>query len=186
MNVTTIIVNGFARVGKDSFVAACRSHLEANGAIVREFSSIEPVRDLMRSAMIDVSAKTEADRKLLADVGAALEEHCNWRTNRCLDFIADQALAAQVAFVRNFERKMVVFLHIREPENIRKVIAGIEQRGIGVTHTVLLRGSREVRADNIADRAVLDTKYGAVLHNNGTLDDLHVLAGNYLAKKGLI
>ncbi len=179
MTVTTIIVNGFARVGKDSFVAACRSHLEANGVAVREFSSIDPVRDLLGRAGIDLSAKTEADRKLLADVGAALEEHCNWRTDRCLDFVADICQTPQ-------SRSHVVFMHIREPENIRKVIVDIQQRNLGDVLTALLRGPREVCAANVADRAVLRMKYDNVLYNNGTLDDLHVLAGSYLAKKGLI
>lgn len=179
MNTTTIIVNGFARAGKDSFVAACKLHLNFD-IMVSSFSSIDPVRDLLKRSGIDTSAKTEADRKLLALVGAALEEHSNWRTNSCVDFITDAELD------RWHDQKAVVFLHIREPENIQKVIAGIKAKKLGDVHTVLIRGPREVQADNIADKAVLDMRYDDVLHNNSTLDALYVLAGHYLARKGVI
>ena len=177
MTVTTIIVNGFARAGKDSFVDACIDHLETNQIRCEAFSSIDPVRWLLQNdAGLDLSAKTPADRKLLADVGAALEQHSNWRTNRCLDFIKDFDLGGDD----------VVFLHIREPENIAKVIGGIIDGGLGNNHTLLLRSPREIMPDNVADNAVLGMIYDDTLHNDGDLDALSILAGHYLARKGLI
>ena len=182
MTTTTIIVNGFARAGKDSFVAACKQHLHAQGRWPFEFSSITPVKDLIEEgAGIDLSAKTDADRKLLADVGAALQAHSNWRTTRCLGFIE-----GYMKWGKRLTRDVVMFLHIREPENIQKVITGVKDRNLGAIHTVLLRGPREVRVDNVADNAVLGMSYDDTLYNDSDLDALSVLAGNYLGRKGLI
>lgn len=184
MTTTTIIINGFARAGKDSFVDACAAHIHQRDDCLRlfSFSSIDPVRNLLTEhAAIDMSVKTDADRKLLADVGAALEAHSNWRTKKCVEYVGDRAGWAEAN-----RRDVVVFLHIREPENIATVIRGIADRGVGPVHTLLLRSPREVMPDNVADNSVLGMHYTDTIQNDGDLRLLSDRAYAYLKGKGLV
>lgn len=180
MTCTTIIINGFARAGKDTFVDACQMLMNQT-KWVYAFSSIDPVRSLLRDlAKVDISKKTDADRKLMAEVGAALEAHSNWRTDKCVDWVAGKA-----AWAQHNSRDTVLFLHIREPENIAKVSAQIADRCLGVVHTLLLRSPREIMPDNVADNAVLGMEYEDTIHNDSGLAALSDKAHAYLIKKGL-
>ena len=168
-----VVVNGRPRAGKDSFIAACEQHLGREGVSFASFSSIDPIRDILSAAGVDVSEKTEADRKLLAVMGDALEEHSSYRTHRCIAEIME--------FHHANGPESVFFLHIREPYNIRKVMRGIAQTRMGQNiefTTILIKSKRELAINsNRADANVGEMAYDEVIHNDGTLGDLHILAG---------
>lgn len=162
---TVIIVNGKPRAGKDSTVEAMTKHMQAAGIQVRAFSSIEPVRDMLASAGVDVTKKTPEDRALLAEIGDSLEKHSQWRSNKCRNEI------------RRFfgtlysDEPCVMFLHVREPAIINRIIMGAGTAYKVVT--VLIRSKRaENVTSNAADMNVEDVHYDATIFNDDTLDDL--------------
>jgi hypothetical protein len=183
MSTTTIIVNGFARAGKDSFVDACAIHAQNCTGWLRTFafSSIDPVKELLTHSGIDMSGKTDPDRKLWADVGASLEEHSGWRSKKCVTYASDC-----VGWAESNRRGCIVFLHIREPAIIAKVIAGIAAEQIGPVHTLLIRGPREIMPNNVADNSVLGMTYDDTIQNDGDLRLLSDRAYAYLKSKGLM
>ena len=179
-NIAVVFVNGYPRAGKDSFVDACHHHLIGIGKAVDAFSSITPVIDLLRLGGIDTSAKTDADRKLLADVGFALEEHSAFRTEACISFCVERMRRSQAGGYES-----VVFLHIREPANIRRVRGKLATLGIDST-VIRVTGQREIRPQNVADTAVEGIDYDATVSNNGTLEDLSLEAARWLKMVGLV
>ena len=176
-----VIVTGPARAGKDSFVEFCKGHLDRVGIYARSFSSIAPVVKMLMLADIDLREKTPKDRELLANVGAALEEHSHFRTNHCLD---ECEVTRKVGNMQG--QSSVTFLHIREPRNIDRVITEACKLGFNAVTTVFVSGSRAVPADNLADNAIHDITYGAYVENSGTLQDLRAKAHEYLMSLGLI
>lgn len=173
-----VIVNGPARAGKDSFVEACIRHLRARGILTSAFSSITPVVNLLMRAGIDTSRKTEADRKLLADVGAAVEEHSGFRTEHCMTVCRENRR-------KGGSHGSVTFLHVREPANILHLIYLAEAQNFDEVLTVKITGPRGIHSDNLADRAVDGFRYGAEITNDGNLDQLSDRAFGYLELKGL-
>lgn len=87
MHDTCIIVNGRARSGKNTSVEFIREILAEKKTATYEKSTIDPIIDLLNSVGIDTSAKTDADRKLLADVGNSLEEYNNYRSIKTFERI---------------------------------------------------------------------------------------------------
>lgn len=176
------IVNGKPRAGKDGLIGFMQEHLRAAGVPTVAFSSIDPVRDLLSGAGFDVSAKTEADRKLLADVGSAVEEHSNWRTNRCIDEIVD--------FYCGAGQNGVFFLHMREPKNIETMRAWIMDKGLKQAITMTTIKLRSYRAEgissNTADASVDQMVYDYTLSNDWTLDYLRDVAKLFLKEIGVL
>lgn len=168
-----IIVNGPARAGKDTFINICRHLLPIKST---EFSSIDPVRDVLKQ-FVDISGKTESDRKLLATVGSALEEHSNFRSANCV--MRSQKFFESVP-------AGVFFCHVREPEIIRLLCEAWKMRSI-TTHTVMLDSNRAARiSSNPADAGVFGMDYDHNLRNDGTIDDLWDTARGFLIDLGLL
>lgn len=170
--VTVVVVNGEPRAGKDTFINNVSAMLRSRRVPVDSFSSIDPVREMLQGAGFDLDAKTEADRKLLAVIGDAVQEHSNWRTNKCIE---------QIDWFRwNNHRKGVFFLHIREPKNIALVQAGLAQ-GISMI-TVFIESTRSHKImSNAADAGVRNMKYHHVIQNNGTLGDFSNAAARFVS-----
>lgn len=172
MTTTVIFVNGPPRAGKDTFVELASKHLAKANVWPDSFSSIDPVRDLLtNSAGIDLSAKTPADRKLLADIGAALEEHSNWRTEKVVEFCKNSAWKGA-----GHGYDTAVFIHIREPQNIQRVIRRLREIGGFRVTTAFVDGPRAVDVDNVADRAIRLMSYDWTLDNDSTIEAFDTVA----------
>lgn len=173
---TTIIVNGSPRSGKDSLIDFMRDHLHTARIQTGAFSSIDPVRTMLKRAGFDLESKTAADRLLLATVGDAIEAHSERRTNwsvwNAIDFF-------------NENESGVFFLHVREPEIIGKVRKRLETLKITVL-TVLVSSDRAETGANKTDLGVWGMDYDVTIQNNGTLDDLSMDALNLLSTRGMI
>lgn len=168
-----IIVNGKPRAGKDTFVEMVTAMLRSQGTPTESFSSIDPVRNLLSAAGFDLSQKTEADRKLLAVVGSAVEEHSTWRTRQCLEAIEEFRFA--------HSRPGLFFLHMREPKNIEAIRNGL--RGGARLTTVIVDNDRvPFIISNDADRAVFEMQYDYLIPNHGALVDLQYEARLFLAR----
>ena len=160
-NHTVILINGRPRTGKDTVVNLMCNALMERGYMAEAFSSIDPIKALLGS-VIDLSQKTEADRILLSEVGDALEKHSAFRTNRCIWFAEDVFRESENA---------VVFLHVREPENIEKLRATFQGRGINVVR-LLVVSDRGIDVDSRADQVAGTGRYDLMIVNNRTLEDL--------------
>lgn len=160
---TVIFVNGAPRAGKDTVIEFMQQHLDARNLPSGSFSSIDPVRAMLNRIGMNTSGKTEADRKLLATIGDALEEHSKRRSSWCVwnavDFFSENGFG-------------VFFLHVREPLLIQRITAALAPLGITCL-TVFVDGARaEYVFSNPADAGVADMVYDHTLLNNGTLEDL--------------
>lgn len=163
-----IIVNGPPRAGKDTAIEFMTRAFKQRGYTVREFSSIDPVRNQMQFFGIDVTQKTPADRKLLATIGDALQEHSDYRTNQCI--AEAKKFFDWVKSHRDPIMKGVMFIHIREPDLIKKLELDMT---VPVT-TVYVKGglSESVEHNNPADANTEKMNYDIYIFNNGSLGGL--------------
>lgn len=160
------IVNGAPRAGKDSLIQAMKDLLFDQQITASAFSSIDPIRNMLTELGIDVSKKTPQDRKLLADMGTLLEEHCSYRFIACISHIAHVS-----AFPHTSGKAPYVFLHIREPEIIDKIRMVLSLFRIPVWRIQVQSNRAEVPTNSI-DAGTGDMTYDYIVKNNGTLQDL--------------
>ena len=173
-NHTVILINGRPRTGKDTVVNFMCNALMERGYMAEAFSSIDPVKAML-GAVVDLSQKTEADRILLSEVGDALEKHSAFRTNRCIWFAEDVFRASENA---------VVFLHVREPENIEKLRATFLAKGVNVVR-LLVVSDRGIDVDSRADQVAGTGEYDLAIRNNSTLGVLKACCWNALSEMRL-
>jgi hypothetical protein len=161
---TVIVVNGAARAGKDTSIAFMKAALEVLGYSHDEFSSIDPVRNMLRQQGIDVDNKTPEMRALLANVGDQLRDHRTEVCMRRINMFFDGMLVGTTAGV--------FFLHMREWKLIGKMRRLCSDKHIDL-HTVVVHNNRiKPEPGNEADRNVHDEVGDYSVFNNGTLADL--------------
>jgi hypothetical protein len=157
------IVNGSPGSGKDSFVELCRKFV--GDAFLLNISTVDKVKEIAAECGWD-GTKTPENRKFLSDLKALLTQ---W---------ADVPLKDITKKVERFERTLemydvddnraFVFIHCREPEEIRKLVEALDAR------TLLIRRSaaEHVTASNQSDADVLNFDYDVEISNNGSLAEL--------------
>lgn len=164
-----VIINGFPRSGKDKFVEFAREELTATGLYSQSISSIAPVWAMIEGLGIDLSQKTPAQRNLAADIKNALNRYNRYADKMTMMHVANAA--------SNY-----VFLHVREPESIAFITRTM---GKDWQVTSLLLSRDETRQDvyeNAADANVEDYIYTCKITNNGSLEDLKLLAIDFVKK----
>lgn len=162
MTATVFIINGYPRAGKDTLAEFMDKAFTRLGYACSHYSSIDPVRNTLTAMGIDVSAKTAADRKLLATIGAEVEKHSHFRSKGCVD-------AVQRAFLTT--PSPVVFMMIREPEIIERVKRMLEDRG-HLVFRILMHSHYAEIPTNPTDRMVMSMNYDILVSNHGTLQHL--------------
>lgn len=172
---TVILINGKPRAGKDTAVEMMKDHLTELMVGTEEFSSIDPVKRMLGD-WVDLSAKTEADRKLLAVVGDALQDHSQFRTEMCIDRI-DEFFSQR--------RNGVFFLHMREPALIEIVKDNCTVRGIKFVSIYLASIRSEDVTSNAADAGVELGTYDFHMRNDSTLCNLRSAAVQMIDKISL-
>lgn len=174
-----IFLNGKPRVGKDEFATMMLDFVRTRlGGFGAAHSSIDGVRHMLINAGIynpALHGKSERARKLLADVGDAVEEFSGFKSRGCVDLAFREGLV-----YRN--NSYVTIFHIREKDMIQKVEAGL--KGLYstvpmlssvelVTKTVLITSThRGERSSLSADKNTGLISYDYTIENNSTLDDL--------------
>lgn len=112
METTIIVINGKGGVGKDWCINQLISKMGEEK--IENISSIDPIKKIASEYGYDDSKKTNKSRKFLSDLKAAFTE---WNELPMVHTIRS------VRDAINAERnKKVVFVHIREPEEIKKFI----------------------------------------------------------------
>ena len=173
-----IIINGFADSGKDSFVnylvdgrlLEVSTDSILNMMPIKAFSSIDPVKNMLRREGFDVDNKTDEMRKLLADIGDIM---IDWRIARCLEFVQETCK----------EQSCIVFIHMREPKNIAKLKQLYTTLNFMVSTLLIERPDIRRVTNNAADRDVLEYEYDHRIQNNGSLFDLWFKAERYMKER---
>ena len=153
MEKTVIIINGPGGAGKDT---VCAAVAEKYPTVV--FSTIDIIKTIALAGGWTAGDKSLPARKLLSDLKRAFTEY-NDLPNR-------SALDAYRAFLS--DDNVFLFVHIREPEEIRKFRASVDIRCV----TLLVRSRRvaEGQFGNASDDGVENYPYDFVYENDRPLE----------------
>ena len=130
MKKEIIIINGTGACGKDTFVEFTQKYGK-----VYNFSSIDIIKELAKLAGWS-GTKTEKDRKFLSDLKKLTTEY-----NDLAFHSIEKAIAY---FQKNDNKDNIMFIHIREPEEIKKVAGTfgaksllIKRTGMKILHQII-------------------------------------------------
>lgn len=168
LNKQIFIINGSGGVGKDTFVKFISEEL--NDTMKRfhtvvNFSSIDRVKEIARYIGWN-GEKTEKDRKFLSDLKALTNNYCD---------MPFKSLKNKVLEFNRSDENILLFLHIREPEEITRAVLRFNAKTILIT-----RNSIHKITSNPSDKNVFYYDYDYVIENNGTLDDLKDKAKKFI------
>ncbi|WP_266032695.1 hypothetical protein [Brucella intermedia] len=164
MKKIVVFVNGRAGAGKDTAIAMMRGLLMAFGWVSDNYSSIDPVRELLARSNIDVSQKTDADRDLLAEIGTSLEMHSSYRT--------EGVAKAFRNFTTGRSGHRIMFVSIREHKLMLKMKARLEEEGAEVRTLFVDRNVKHITSNSADAECPHPSWYEFVIDNNGTFVDL--------------
>lgn len=150
-----IIINGGAGVGKDTFVRMCQNV----DPTIQNLSSIDYVKEVAHE-LGWTGEKDDKARRFLSDLKKAMMLYNSAPFYKVFETIND------------YDKDGVVFLHIREPDEIElyrnQIIANHDK-----VITLLVRNNRiDAVTTNSSDANVTEYGYDYVIDNNGSLQDL--------------
>lgn len=165
INKPIFIINGSAGVGKDTFIDMCNLYTE-----VLNYSSIDKVKEIARMVGWD-GRKDEKSRKFLSDLKVLTTEYND---------MPFKDMWRRVEFYGKNENYKVMFLHIREPEEIMRAKCKFNAKTI-----LVIRDSVKHIMSNMADANVFNCNYDYVIDNNGTMEELKKVAKEFLIEQGV-
>jgi len=168
-----ICVNGAKRSGKDTFTQLCQQYLGENRSYA--VSSVDFVKSIAKQAGWD-GTKTEKDRKFLSDLKDLLTRWNDVPYNKIMESISDHIFHKKT-YGEEYNN-LVVFVHIREPEEIAKMVKRVNAKTLFIHRA----SAEEATCSNHADADVLNYNYDYVIDNNGTLSDLAAKAAEFCEK----
>lgn len=168
MNKQIFIINGSGGVGKDTFVELVS--VELNDLLkrfhtVENFSSVDKVKEIAREIGWN-GKKSEKDRKFLSDLKILTSEYC--------DMPFDSMKRKVSEFIKD-EESILLFLHIREPEEITRAVKEFSAKTI-----LIVRNSVKHITSNMADGNVFNYNYDFVINNSGTKEELNSKAKEFI------
>lgn len=156
-NKIVIIVNGKGGVGKDTLCGYfCKYY---NGRIV---SSIAPIKKLAKRLGWK-GGKEPKDRKFLSDLKFIMDEYKNTSMSYLLDNLRSFAK----------EDRAILFVMIREPDNIETFKKYVEQSGIRATTLLIRRSTVSKKFGNVADDEAENYAYDYIFDNDGSIAQGH-------------
>lgn len=153
MEKITIVINGVGGCGKDTLISLLSKHYK-----ILNRTSIAPIVDIAKSCGWD-GVKTDKSRKFLSDLKKLLTDFNDTPLN--------YLLLEQEKFL-NSENELM-FVHIREPEEIKKFITVSRSKTI----TLLITPREELQNKvygNSSDDEVANYNYDLVFNNNKPLE----------------
>ena len=154
MNKTVLVINGAGGVGKDTLCA-----MAAEKFRVENISSITPIKEIAKMCGWN-GAKDDKSRKFLADLKQLSVEYNDYPT----------AWAAEQYRAFMLSDNEIMFVHIREPEEIAKFVKATG----GVAKTLLIRGGERMAKrtyGNAADDCVENYEYDYYFVNDKSLEE---------------
>lgn len=159
--VNVIVVNGFPRSGKDTFVNFCLQELGAFGVAV---STVDFVKDIATECGWD-GTKTPKNRKFLSDLKDLLTEWNDvpWKkVEEVFNYIKVECFQYGLK-----DSDFFLFIHSREPKEIERF-----QREYGAVTILIDRAEVEGEQSNHSDEEVMNFNYDYIIDNNSSLDVL--------------
>ena len=155
-----IVINGVGGSGKDTFVEFCKKYTS-----VVNFSSIDKVKEIARIIGWN-GTKSEKDRKFLSDLKRLTTEYNDMSYKSVVDAIN----------LFNNSESEVLFIHIREPEEIKRIVDEFNA-------IALLIKRRDINpiSSNYSDASVNNYNYDYIIENT-TLEELDKKAYNFIKK----
>lgn len=180
-----VIINGLPQSGKDTFCEfACGYCNDDESANTMVISSVDPLKNILSQLGWD-GKKTDKIRDMLAGLKELWTEYQNGPTMFLFNNIFE--------FHKTFTGEdNIAFVHIREPEEIKKlvdVLSGFQTLGIDVISLLVIRESGEDTQNQPADTRRADRAdsinsydYTHTIHNNDDLPHLQELAAEFVDK----
>ncbi len=152
MKKVMFVINGAGGVGKDTLCDLAAKHFK-----VYNISTIMPIKDI--AAMCGWNgSKDDKSRRFLSDLKRLCVEYNDyptvWAKERYLGFLQSE--------------DQIMFLHIREPEEIAKFVRATD----GAAKTLLIRGGDRMKKShygNASDDCVEDYEYDYYFTNDKNL-----------------
>lgn len=168
-----VVINGKAGTGKDTFVLMCKDILGATKVL--NASTIDFVKEVAEYCGWD-GTKTPENRKFLSDLKDVLTQ---WG-DIPLKKVCQEIRTWQHLWIAAGEyNKAVVFIHCREPEEIKKLCNELSTYN-PITLLIRRDAAECVEQMNHADNGVLNYEYAYVIPNNGSLGELRARAEMFL------
>ena len=165
------IINGSGGTGKDKFIECCSKLIS-----IRNISSVDHIKDALE--MICPTYKKGLEKQ-------QNEDGDRWRQNlydlKMLSTNMDdgpfKVITRKIYDFFGDSDHSVLFVHIREPEEIKKIVKCYNCK------TILVKNHNVRSLDSIdVERKVSDFDYDIIIYNNGTLDNLMESAKNFVSE----
>ena len=180
-----VIINGKPQSGKDTFCKYAQGYCDddesANTLII---SSVDPLKEMLTQLGWD-GTKTDKIRDMLMDMKQLWIQNQDGPTM----FLFNNILEFHKTCTGEDN---IVFVHIREPEEIKKLVnalTGFESMGIDVISLLIIRGSGEDTPNQPAetrrsdDEALINNyEYDVTINNDEDLIKLQELAAEFVDK----
>lgn len=180
-----VIINGKPQSGKDTFCKYAQGYCDddesANTLII---SSVDPLKEMLTQLGWD-GTKTDKIRDMLMDMKQLWVQNQDGPTM----FLFNNILEFHKACTGEDN---IVFVHIREPEEIKKLVnalTGFESMGIDVISLLVIRGGGEDTPNQPAetrrsdDEALINNyEYDVTINNDEDLIKLQELAAEFVDK----
>ena len=180
-----VIINGKPQSGKDTFCKYAQGYCDddesANTLII---SSVDPLKEMLTQLGWD-GTKTDKIRDMLMDMKQLWVQNQDGPTM----FLFNNILEFHKTCTGEDN---IVFVHIREPEEIKKLVnalTGFESMGIDVISLLIIRGSGEDTPNQPAetrrsdDEALINSyEYDVTINNDEDLIKLQELAAEFVDK----
>lgn len=180
-----VIINGKPQSGKDTFCKYAQGYCDddesANTLII---SSVDPLKEMLTQLGWD-GTKTDKIRDMLMDMKQLWIQNQDGPTM----FLFNNILEFHKACTGEDN---IVFVHIREPEEIKKLVnalTGFESMGIDVISLLVIRKGGEDTPNQPAetrrsdDEALINSyEYDVIINNDEDLIKLQELAAEFIDK----
>ena len=175
MNQTVIVINGAPRSGKSTFVKMAKRHFsKIHHGSVAEYSSMDIIKKIASRYFGWKKTKEVADRKMLSDMKDIAIEYNDLPFKWLREEVYKQ--------FGNWNKK-VIFLHVREPQEIEKLRRYFTEKtnysflSLFISNSKAEEESKKFR--NTGDSNVKDYPYDVYIPNEGTLKDFRNKAKDF-------
>ena len=169
MSKAVIVINGAGGVGKDTLCELAAKHLR-----IQNISTITPIKEIAAQCGWD-GRKDDKSRRFLSDLKKLSADYN--------DFPTMWALERYHSFLKTDDD--ILFVHIREPEEIGKFVRATD----GAAITLLVRGGERARREaygNVSDDCVEDYTYDHYFMNDKCIEEAErefvILLKNIISK----
>jgi broad-specificity NMP kinase len=169
MSVTVVVLNGIGGCGKSTFAKFCT---ETNYKCrVYELSSIDFVKDVATMCGWDGS-KTTKNRTFLHDLKMLLQE---W------DDVPNKKVFEQIADIEKlYDEDLIFFVNIREASEIKNFLNAAKEKGYNAYSVIVENSNSETTEPQDIIDDIYSTAYDYLIENEGTLDDLRLMAEDFI------